>query len=102
MVSFDSDKIITFGSAGEAILTNPVFNEILQAWDESTIQAMLATKPEQRREREQLYATISATKEFLGFIQKFVQEMHALQEAPDELAQVDDPAVHDIYKEDCT
>lgn len=98
-MAYDTDTVLKFGAVGEAILTNPVFNEILEAWDHTTVVAMLATKPEQREERERLFTTINATREFIGFINEFVQEARRMSEAPDPMAQIDDPAVHDIHRE---
>ena len=90
-----NDDVVTLGSFGELMLTNPHFNILLNEFDRTTIEAMLATKPEQQAERERLFASVNAVRDFLAFIQEFVVHKKKLLD-PEPVDQWDDPSVHDL------
>jgi hypothetical protein len=96
-----TDEIIDLGNAAEVILCNPMFNKIVDAFELSTVQAMISTKPDQSGQRELIYNKLVGAREFFAFMQEFVVERNKLIHAdqPDELDQIDDQAVHDIYRE---
>jgi hypothetical protein len=96
----DHDQIIDLGNAAEVILTNPMFNQICEQFEEDTVHKMVQTKPTQSAEREAIYATLVGARELLGFMQNFVQERNKLlkpNEAPVDAS--DDATVLDIYRE---
>lgn len=96
----DTDKIVDLGNAAEIILTNPLFNELVELFEISTTQQMVQTKPSQSIEREGIYATLVGAREFYGFMQNYVQERNKLlkpAQAPS--SEDDDAAVLDIYRE---
>jgi hypothetical protein len=98
----DTDQIVDLGNTAEVILTNPMFNQICEQFEVSTVHKMISTKPSQDKEREEIYATLVGVREFFGFMQSFVQERNKLLKKADPAPPVDpfdDPAVHDIYRE---
>ena len=86
------------GDYAETVLTNPYFNALLNEFDRTTVELMLSTKPEQSGEREQVFQTVWALREFIGFMQSFIKFRNDLREPS--LADLDDPSVHDIYRQD--
>ena len=96
----DTNEMIDLGNAAEVILCNPMFNKIVEAFELSTVQAMISTKPDQQAQRELIYNKLVGARELFAFMQGFVVErnklIHADQPEHDE---IDDPNVHDIYRE---
>lgn len=96
----DHDQIIDLGNAAEVILTNPMFNAMCERFELATVHDMVQTKPSQSTEREAIYATLVGSREFIAFMQNFVQERNKLlkpETAPDSAN--DDATVLDIYRE---
>lgn len=95
----DHDKIIDLGNAAEVILTNPLFNEMCEQFELTTVHEMVQTKPSQSTEREAIYATLVGARSFLGFIQNFVQERNKILKPQNEAPTAEDAEVFDIYRE---
>lgn len=97
----EHDQIIDLGNTAEAILTNPMFNQICDQFKEAAVHNMASTKPSQSKEREEIYAALVGAREFYGFMQGLVQDRNKLLNPDKALAvdPIDDPAVHDIYRE---
>lgn len=94
----DTDKIVDLGNAAEAILCNPLFNELCDLFAHETVSNMVQTKPTQVLEREKIYATLVGAREFYGFMQSYVQARNKLQ-TPDAEPSAEDADVLDIYRE---
>ena len=92
----DSHTITELGGFAEQTLCDPRFHAICDKFNEMTIAGMLATKPDEVKKREQIYATYNGYNEFLAFLQQLNIESRKLQEPP--VDHLDDPDVHDIYK----
>jgi hypothetical protein len=95
----DTDKIVDLGNVAEAILTNPLFNELCALFEEETVHKMVQTKPTESEAREAIYATLVGAREFNGFLQSYVQERNKLLKPDAAPAPEDDAAVLDIYRE---
>jgi hypothetical protein len=60
---------------------------------------MVQTKPSQSKERENIYATLVGAREFLGFMQNYVQERNKILKPAAPVDAEDDATVLDIYRE---
>ena len=91
------EEIVYLGSWAHTLLTSPEFNRLLNEFDRSTVEMMLTTKPQDKEERERIFGVVHGMREFIAFMQNFVVEKDRIQN-PIVVDPLDDPAVHDIYR----
>jgi|SRR5882672_12787182 len=95
------DEIIELGAFATNLLFNPYVERLIKLWETDCISRTLATTPDQMLLREHVYAQMTGTREFLGFLGDFAAKSKELQDKyapkPDD---IDDPSVHDIYRTD--
>lgn len=94
----NEEEIVALGSWVQITLTSSEFNRILNDFDNSTVKMMLETKPQDKEEREKLFAVVHGMREFIAFMQNYVVEKDHIQNPQPSLDPTDDPRVHDIYR----
>jgi hypothetical protein len=92
------EEAAELGEYAETVLTNPHFNRLLNEWDRTTVELILATKPDETEKREQTFQSVWAVREFIGFMQSFIKAKYDLYKEPNPVDDLDDPDVHDIYR----
>lgn len=94
----DADTILRVGDYCEQLLTDPTFQWLSAYFEQNAVGEMLSTKPHETKLRESIYARVTAHHEFLAMVKDFVIKKHEAIE-PKETDDIDDPSVHDIYKD---
>lgn len=94
------EAIITLGECCEQVLAHPVFPQLWQVFEAKAALHMLSTKPEEAAERERVYAQLVGAREFKTFITELAQTKAELIDDNQPKDDIDDPSVHDIYKQD--
>jgi hypothetical protein len=95
------DEMMVLGAYASDLLQHPSFLTLWSVFERTTADLLLATRPSETTVREQMYARLTGAREFLDFLHDAVKTAQALgPKQPDELDQIDDPSVHDIYKVD--
>lgn len=94
----DADTIVSVGNFCETLLLNPTF-QFLSGWfEQSSVAELLATQPHETKSRESIYNKITAHREFLSLLKEMVDKKNAAL-APHQTDPLDDPSVHEIYKD---
>ena len=91
------DEKIELGGFCASLLSSPDFNRVISEFDKSYCAEMLATKPGDRDQRENIYHTWNGAKTFIGFLGDLVTTAKQLAEANE--AHVDDDTA-DLYEDD--
>lgn len=74
------NELITLGEYCERLLGEDNFNVLVKQYETQTIEHLLSTKPDEKERRENLYASMSGVRDFLGLMKFFVQEKDLLIE----------------------
>lgn len=83
------------------LLGDDHFNALVTLHQQGRVMEMLATKAEEKDERESIYAQIQGLNSFIAFVTDIAKRHDAIVNPPpvDEDALVDDPDVHNIFEE---
>jgi hypothetical protein len=93
--------ILGLGAFCQELLGSEAFSALTQMYSQQCAADILSTKPEEGKNREQIYAAYMGFEGFLALAKKFADAHIALQNetasADTTEADIDDPRVHDIY-----
>jgi hypothetical protein len=77
------DERIELGAFCGGLLSHPSFNVVCSEFEKTYCNDLLNTRPDQKSERESIYATYQGAKTFIGFMGSLYQHAKALGEAND-------------------
>lgn len=97
----NEDIVIAVGELCGSLTRSPQFQLVQNLFEQQVAHDVLTTKPDQTIERERLYAQLQGARAFYHHIAVLAEQFRAMTERevidPDD--EIDDPAVHDIYRE---
>jgi hypothetical protein len=95
----NDDTILALGGFCTELLREEAFQALVQLYSQQCAADVLNTKPHEVKAREQIYASYLGFENFLALTKKFSEAYEKLTNDPviDELDEIDDPSVHDIY-----
>ena len=95
-----TDELIALGSGLERILANPHFHKAVSLFEQATVAMIVATKPDATAEREQYCFSLRGVQDFVELMRDAVKQKDQLiAAAQPQPLDIDDPSVHDIYRE---
>lgn len=94
----DVDTVLRVGSYCETLLADPTFQFLCMYFEQNAVGEMLSTQDHETKKRESIYSRIKANREFLLMMKAFIEDKNKSLE-PIETDQIDDPSVHNIYKD---
>lgn len=84
------NDVITLGEYCENLLSQEHFATLVKQYETQTIEHLLSTAPEEKERREDLYASMTGVRDFLGLMKFFVTKKEQLIEEQNEQALSED------------
>lgn len=87
----DQELVIRRGAAAAALLSNTDFEWFFEDLTQRTLEAILNTKPDETKARENLYFQLNGLRDLLGTMQSYadaseaIRKMNELQDMEEEL-----------------
>lgn len=100
----DDTTISALGGFCKGLIDAEAFDAITKLYSQQVAVDILNTKPHETKAREQLYASYLGFENFISLVKKFAEAHDKLHVTADQQTSahydIDDPSVHDIYRED--
>jgi hypothetical protein len=84
------DEVISLGQYCENLLTQDNFTMLVKQFETQTIEHLLTTNADEKQKREDIYASISGVRDFLGLMRFFVDKKNQIIEEQDNKALSED------------
>jgi hypothetical protein len=99
----NDDTISALGGFCQELLSNEVFSALTATYSQQCAVDILQTAPHETKARESIYAAYQGFEGFLALMKKFAdaaeKQAQQHQQAVEGTTQdIDDPSVHDIYR----
>jgi hypothetical protein len=98
----NEDTISALGGFCQELLSNEAFDAICKLYGQQSAVDILNTAPHETKAREGIYAAYQGFEGFLSLVKKFAdaasqppKPQHVVEETTQD---IDDPGVHDIYR----
>lgn len=69
----DADELLQLGHYCDVLIADPSFQQLSASFEGGLVSDMLATKPDQTKLREHIYAKVCAHREFITFLVELIK-----------------------------